>query len=190
MKKTWIEKYLSDLSSDKPRIKYAAAKRLIRIAETDPRSLYPHREFFMNLLASKNNIIKWTAIDIVGGLCCIDNAQEAERYLKVFVDFLRGGKLIAANHAVAALAHVAANRPEHRRRVTSELLRCEGYEYETGECHNIVVGKVILALGLYLNPADLDERVIGFLKRQTSNTRQATRKKAEGLLRRIEKMTA
>jgi hypothetical protein len=183
MRSARVERYLSRLSSDKPDVKYPAAKKLIEISETDPESLYPHMQVFLDLLSSKNSILKWTAIDVVSHLCCIDKDNHVDRLLKTFVDFLRGGKLITANHAVAALSHIASKMPEYRSFVTNELLKCEKYKYETGECHNIVMGKVIQALGSYLNPADTDARIFEFIKRQTSNTRAATGKKAETFLR-------
>lgn len=177
MKTTTIDGLLANLSSDKPDVKYPSAKKLIEIAEKNPELLIPHLKFFVDLLNCENNILKWTAIDVVGYLSCIGRVNQVDRAMKYLVNFLRGGKLIAANHAIAALSHIALERSKLQNEITNELLKCESYKYETDECHNIVMGKVILALSSYLKSPDIDARVIEFLKRQTSNTRIMQRRK-------------
>ncbi len=183
MKKETVNRYLTDLSSDNPRVKYPAAKKLIAISTRDPRSLLPRLPFFLKLLGSDNNILKWTAIDVVGNLSCIARKGRVQKLLTRVAGFLRSGKLITANHATAALAHLAHARPEYQKRITRELLRVEHYTYDTKECRNIALGQVILGLGMYLKDSDHDDRVLKFVQRQTSSTRPATRKKAENFLR-------
>ncbi|MEW5816265.1 MAG: hypothetical protein AB1798_12820 [Spirochaetota bacterium] len=62
------------------------------------------------------------------------------------------------------------------------------YVYETDECRNIALGKVILALGTYVLQLKDKSEVIHFIERQTNNSRNATRKKAEQVLRKINKV--
>lgn len=187
MKLSVVKKYLSDLSSDKPTVKYPAVKRLIAIAEKKPQLLYPHLTFFVERLKSENNILKWMAIDIVGYLSYADKENRADKLLNSLVGFMKVGKLITANHAIAALSQIAVAKPEHQDRITCELIKCETYKYETDECHNIVMGKVVQALGSYLKHPNIDAQVLEFAKRQTANARSATRKKAEKFLNNISK---
>jgi HEAT repeat protein len=183
VKTTTSKKYLSDLSSDRANVKYPAAKKLIAIAEKNPRRLYPYLNQLVQLLKSENNILRWMAIDIVGYVSCLDKERRADESVRSLIDFLQAGKLIAANHAIDALSHIALTKPEWRERITNELLKCETFKFETDECHNVVMGKVVQALGVYLKPPDFDARILKFLRRQTRNTRSATRKKAEKMLR-------
>ena len=96
---------------------------------------------------------------------------------------LNAGNLITANHAIAALSDIALVKHEHRAKITDELLRVEHYNYETDECRNIAIGKATLAISTYFDKLEDKERTIEFVRRQTKNTRNATRKKAEQFLK-------
>jgi hypothetical protein len=182
-------KHLADLASDNPRTKYGRAKSLLAIARKNPESLHPYRRFFLKLLRSENNILKWIAIDILGYLSSVGWRTRVEPLLNDLTGFLHQGKLITANHAIGALAHVALARPAHRDRVTAELLSVEHVSFESEECRNIALGKVIEALGLCWEDAGLNKGVIDFVGRQTTNSRPATRKKAEKFLANLVRST-
>ncbi|HEX7320319.1 MAG TPA: hypothetical protein VF399_08180 [bacterium] len=182
---------LKDLSSSDPKIKYGCAKALVATARENPRRLYPHIEFFIDLLDSENQILKWTAIDIVGCLIKADKEKKAGRLLGRLCGFLNAGKLITAGHAVSALAEIAQVKCEYRGRITRKLLKVEHYDYDTVECRNIALGKVILALETFYDDLGMKEKQAAreFVKRQTTNSRHATGKKAEEFLKKINKKT-
>ena len=173
----------NDLLSKDPKIKYSYAKELLAVAKENPAELYPDLESFVKLLDNENRILKWTAIDIIGALARVDNARTIEKLMSKLFGLLSAGNLITANHAIAALADIALAKPEHQADITNELLKVEHYDYETDECQNIAIGKVILAISRYFDGLDDKEAVIEFARRQTENTRNATRKKAEQFLR-------
>lgn len=175
---------LKGLSSENPRIKYGAAKRLLATAKDDPARLYPEFDLFVELLDGNNRILRWIAIDIIGHLARVDGKKRVDGQLERLIGFLRGGELITANHAISALAAIAQARPEHRERIVGELLKVEGYGFATGECRNIAIGKVILALDTLFGQVEGKAPVLEFVRRQTRNRRNATRRKAEAFLRR------
>jgi len=172
-----------DLSSDNPKIKYGCAKKLVAQAQNHPDKLYPHLDYFVKMLDHENQILKWTAIDIIGNLAKSDKMKNFDRILKKLFRLLNTGKLITAGHAITALAGIAKAKPKYQRKITDELLKVERYKYDTEECRNIVIGIVINAIGPFY--ADLKDKkaVIEFAKRQQKNRRNATRKKAERLLK-------
>ncbi len=174
---------LEDLFSKDPKVKYGYAKELLAVAKEKPEELYPNLDFFVKLLGSENKILKWTAIDIVGALAKIDNAKIIDKLMGKLFGLLNAGNLITANHAIAALADIALIKPEHQAKITNELLRVEHYNYDTDECRNIAAGKVILAISTYFDQLENKEELIEFVRRQTKNSRNATRKKAEQFLR-------
>ena len=179
---------LNDLFSEEARTKYSGAKRLIALSREDPAELYPHLDFFVKLLDSENRIIRWTAIDIIEALAAVDSEGKIDTLLGRIIGFLDTGNMITANHAISALTDIALAKPEHGRKITNELLKVEHYNYETDECRNIALGKVILALGkLPRNPED-EETILRFVGRQTANTRNATAKKAAQFLRKNRKI--
>jgi hypothetical protein len=177
---------LRELSSKDPKVKYAAAKRLAVLAELNPGKLYPRRDFFIGMLDHENQILKWTAIDIVGRLAESGKMKNIERILKRLFAFLNAGKLITAGHAVQALAGIAAARPKTQGRITRELLKVERFQYDTAECRNIAIGIVIEAIGPLFAELKDKKPVIGFVKRQLKNRRPATRKKAERFLKKAD----
>ena len=170
---------LADLQSDSAEVKYCCARNLIAIAKEDPAQLYPHIDTFIKLLDGDNNVMKWTAIIIIGNLARVDKEKKVDRLISKLVGFLNAGKLITANNATMALAGIAIAKPRYRKQITEELLKVEHYDYDTDECRNIAIGKVIEAIGSYSRQLKNKKAVIEFAQRQTKNTRNATRKKAE-----------
>jgi hypothetical protein len=174
----------TDLLSEDPKIKYGCAKNLLTLAKEKPAELYSELDFFVELLDSENKILKWTAIDIIGALAKVDKARTVDKLMGRIVGLLNTGNMITANHAIMALADIARARPEYQLAITDELLKVERYNYDTVECRNIAIGKVILAISTYFNNLKDQEAVIEFIRRQTKNTRNATKKKAEQFLKR------
>jgi hypothetical protein len=176
-----------DLSSNKPKIKYGCAKRLTTLAKNEPDKLYPHFDYFVKMLDHENQILKWTAIDVVGHLAKSDKMKNFDRILKKLFGLLNTGKLITASHAVTALAGIATVKPKYRPKITNELLKVERYRYDTVECRNIVIGIVINAVGPFYPELKDKKAVIEFAKRPLKNRRNATRKKAEQFLKKTKK---
>ena len=183
MKRTITKKELSDLFSENPKVKYPRAKALARIAMKNPKRLSPHLEFFITLLDSENNILKWNTIDIIGHLAKCAKDKHIDRLLGMLYGFLTCGKLITVNHAIGALANIAQSKPALQKEIIRELLKVEHNSFDTEECRNIALGKVVLALGVLSSDLKPEDEVLSFTERQTSNSRTATKRKAESVLR-------
>jgi hypothetical protein len=183
---TDVDALMENLSSKKPKVKYSSANKLVSIAEKEPAMLYPCFDFFVNLLDNDNQTLKWIAIRIIGRLSKVDEEGKVDRLLKRLISLLNCGKLITANNAILALGEIARNMPRHKKKIIKELLMVEGYKYDTGECGNIAIGKVIETLGNFKGELEGDKDVVAFLKRQTKNTRNATSKKAKQLLKNLD----
>ena len=178
---------LADLQSDSAEVKYCCAKNLIAIAKENPGRLYPYMDTFVKLLDGDNNVLKWTAIIIIGNLARVDKEKKVDRLIGRLVGFLNAGKLITANNATMALAGIAIAKPQYQKQITEALLKVEHYDYDTDECRNIAIGKVIEAVGLYPSQVKGKKAVIEFARRQTKNTRNSTKKKAERFLKKLGK---
>jgi hypothetical protein len=177
-----IKVKLTDMFSADPKIKYACAKNVLALAGENPERLYGDLEFFVSMLDNQNNILRWTAIDVIGALARVDRDNVLPSILNKIIELLNTGNMITANHAIAALADIAVSRPELQAQITGELLNVEHYEYDSVECRNIALGKVILAVGKYFTELQDKKPALEFIIRQTRNTRIATRKKAEQFL--------
>lgn len=180
---------LQNLFSDNPKVKYACSKELIALSKEKPGALYGDFDFFEKLLSTNNQIIKWSAIDIIGNLSKADKEHKVEDALPTLISFLNRGKVITAGHATMALAEIAKNKPKYQERIINEFLKVEHYNFNTKECQNIAVGRAILALKIFPVEVLIKKPVKDFLRRHVLNTRPATAKKAKGLLQVIEKST-
>ena len=60
------------VSSSRAIIRYSSAKVLLELSEEFPEKLYPHMDFFIDLLESKYRILTWTAIAIIANLTSVD----------------------------------------------------------------------------------------------------------------------
>ncbi|MCX6751715.1 MAG: hypothetical protein NT161_03070 [Candidatus Nomurabacteria bacterium] len=178
---------LNNLLSDDPKVKYGSAKKAIAISKKYPVGLYQNFDFFVKLLDSENQIIKWTAIRVIGYLSRVDKKKTVDKLLPRLIKFLNGGKMITANNTILCLSEIATHKPEYQNRIISELLKVENYNYETAECRNVALGKAILALGKFKDQIKNKKEVSNFLEKQTGNTRNATKKKAQELLGKLKK---
>lgn len=179
---TMFSEIFRGLSSEKPRIKYGSSKALLIIARNASERLYPHFDFFVKLLENESNILKWTAIDILGLFANVDKKRKLPGFAEKIFGFLSDGNMITANHTIAALANIVCAYPDLKEKITKELLKVEDYKYDTEECRNIAIGKVILAMGSCFEDTNSNKEVLDFVKRQAKNRRPSTVKKAKEFL--------
>ena len=173
------------ISNKEPRVKYGCSKTLLLLSEKNPELLCSKWDVFVELLKNENQILKWMAIAVLGNLAAVDRKRQLRGLLPELYGFLSCGQLITANNAIAALGKVARACQDERREITTHLLKVEHYSYVTDECRNIALGKVILSLGVFVDPANASREVIEFIRRQTTNSRSATAKKAATLLKKL-----
>jgi len=174
--------FLNDFFSKTAKIKYASTKKAIAISKDNPAELYSDFDFFVELLNNENQIIKWIAIQIIGNLSKVDKDKKVNKLLPRLIDFLNCGKMITANNTILALSEIALNKPEYQEIIFKELIKVEHYNYDTLECRNVALGKVILALGKFKREIKGQKDILEFLERQTNNTRDSVKKRAIKLL--------
>ena len=170
-------------SAPNPKVKYGSVRDLLAAARIRPEAVYPHFDRFVELLKSQNNILKWTAIDVIGLLSKVDKENKVDAMVGKLTTLVKEGKFITANHAISALSAIASAKPRFKQKVAVALLKAEQYKYETTECKNIVLGKVIEAIRPIAASVASKNEIIGFVKRQTRNARSSTRKKAQQFLK-------
>jgi hypothetical protein len=176
---------LDKLRSKDPRIKYGFAKELLKIGSNNPELLYSHLDYWIKIMGSDNNILKWTAIDIIGYISAIDQENKTDKLINNLFLFLHGGRLITCNHAIFSLGLIAKNKPVHRTAIINELIAVSKDTFETEECKNIAIGKVLLALTDFLNDIKNSMEAMEFIMLAKKSTRKATSKKAEVLLKKL-----
>jgi len=185
--KELLHELFNGVSSVNPRIKFGSAKILRIISERNPKMLYPNMEFFVNLLDSENNILKWNAMDVIANLTVVDSHNKFNRLFNKFYSCLYEGSLITAGHVVDNSGTIALAKPELQEEITKELLKVEEIPLPTEECRNILFGKTMKTFEVYYDKIKEKDDVVSFVKRQLNNYRKATKAKAEKLLEKLEK---
>ena len=177
--------FLNDFFSKTAKVKYTGTKKAIAISKEDPGELYPNFDFFIELLNSENQIIKWTAIQVIGNLSKVDKKKKVDKLLPKLISFLNCGKMITANNTILALSEIALNKPEYQKMIFKEFIKVEQYNYDISECRNVALGKVVLVLGKFKDEIKDQKDILEFLERQTNNTRVPVKKIAMKLLEKL-----
>ena len=178
------------LESVNTKEKYAFVKELLALGKENPKDLYPYLPQIIHMLDTGNNIIIWAGIELLGSLITIDKSHRIKLQLPRLYTYLNTGKMITANHAVAALSEIAKVEVELQDQIVEEILEIQEYEYDTEECKNIVYGNIIKGMVTCyptLQNEKTKKKVVEFIRKQKENTRNATKKKAEEFLKRYAK---
>jgi hypothetical protein len=173
------------IAKSKSSARFRCSKALLLLSESNPDLLHPRIQDIVNLLESNNQILKWNAIAILGNMASEGCKSVIDGILPRMYAFLSCGELITANHAIAALGKIGRVFPENKKKIIAQLLKIEGYAFDTDECRNIAIGKAILALEELIDFSKANEKEAEFVRRHVDNRRQATAKKAKEFLRRI-----
>lgn len=173
------------LESSDPSVKYGFVRDLLAAANDDPSGLYPYLDLFAGYLDHPNQIIRRTAIDMMGYLSATDPEKRTDVSIEKLTSFLHGGNLITCNHAIFALGLMARYKPYLKEKILDELLDVSNDTFKTGECKNIATGKVIEVLKAWPTEVIRNEKALKFVTDACGNTRNATRKKAEALARKL-----
>ena len=181
---SFVPTLISSLAA-KDSSKYAYAKALNLLSASHPNLLYPHFDYFVGLLNSRYKILKWNAIFILANLTTVDVEHKFDGVFDEYYHHLWDGDLITAANIVGASGKIAVARPDLRDKITSEILKVDVIPLPTTECREIARGKALLAFTEYSASLDENNFVNGFIQRCLQSRRPATRKKAEGLLKKV-----
>ena len=176
---------LNKLNSQNPQINYGFAKELLKIGSENPEQLYEHFDYWAKLIKSNNNILKWTAIDIVGYLSAVDKDNRIDPLIPDLINYLHGGVLITCNHSIFALGLISQNKPNFKEKTINELISISQDNFKTNECKNIAIGKVLEVIKPFAAEIKNNISVITFIENATKSERNSTKKKAEQLLKKI-----
>jgi hypothetical protein len=172
------------INSDKAAIRYGCEKTLRFISEKRPELLYPHFDFFVKLLDSKNNFLKWGAIITIANLTGADEENKFEKIFDKYFSPIAGPVMITAGNTIGSAARIALYKPHLIGRITREILNVEKAKYKTAECVNVACGHAIDAFSQFYEKINDKGPVTEFIKRQLRNTRVPVRKRAEKFLKR------
>ena len=178
MVRTWIE----NLTSSDPKVKYAAVRQLLEVAEIRPADLEIHLSLWIELLDSDNNILKWMATDIIGALASIDSDNRIDVVLPKIGLLLSSDKLPTKCHAIQSLGRIAAHKEHLREQILNSLFAVSKHAYKNETCKQIALGKVLSVfieeLSSYLTTGSTMDT---FINEVLDNPTKTNKNKAEQL---------
>ncbi len=169
--------------SNSGRVRLGASKALRVLSERDPESVYPHFDFFVDLLGSRNHILKWNAMLTLANLAPVDREGRLDRIMDAYLAPISGPNMIDAANAIRGAAAIAQAKPHLAPMIAGRILAVERASYATAECRNVAIGHAIRALDQVFDAAGDKRHLLRFVSRQTENPRPATRAKADRFLR-------
>jgi hypothetical protein len=180
------EELTRGLDSDKASIKFGCIKALRIVSEGHPRLLYPQFDLFVRLLDHENKILQWGGAFVLSQLARVDGDDKFAAIFDKYFSAIAGPTMITAASVIRGGARIALAKPHLADRIAAQVLKVAQARYQTPECRNVAIGHAILALGDFFDLLNNRRPVLQFARRQTKNSRPATRKKAEQFLKRAQ----
>jgi hypothetical protein len=181
-----IDELLELTSSEKANIKYKSLKVLTLLSEQKSELLYPEWDFFVNLLDNENTFLRTIGATIIANLTRVDEEQKFENILEKYYSLLEDESMINAANVAQRSGIISKAKPHLQEEITNKLMDIDK-THHSSECKNIIKGKAILSFNEYFDEYHDKEKIIEFTKRELNNTRSATKKKAEKLIKKWEK---
>jgi len=182
----WSEELTRGLEADKARIKYGCAKALRIVSQERPELLYPHFDFFVRLLDNENKILQWEAAFVLSQLARVDTDDKFAAIFDKYFSPIIGPTMITAANVIRGGARIGQAKPHLADRIAAQVLKVSRARYQTAECRNVAIGHAILALGDFFDRLNNPRRVLHFVRKQITNSRPATCKKAAQFLKRVQ----
>src|SRR5512136_186564 len=188
--RTLLPALLEGLDAAEAPVKFGCAKVLRLMSEKDPALLYPHVDLFIGLLPSENAFLQWDAIRIVANLAAVDQRGRIEQILSDYLEPIRGAVMITAANTIQNAATIALAKPALADTIARAILKVQWAKYQTDECRNVAIGHAIESLDRFFDRIDRQKEVLEFIRRETSNSRNATRKKALEFLKKHDRQAS
>jgi hypothetical protein len=178
-----VDELAEGLGAREARVKYGCARIFLILSEMRPFLVYPRIDLFLGLLESENNILRWTAIQVIANLALVDARAVIESHFEEFFFPIRGPALVTAANIIGAAPRIAIAKPHLAERITEELLKVQHARYRTAECRRVALGHTVKSLEAIYDLVVEKERVLKLVRAQTRSSRGGTKKAAERFLK-------
>ena len=171
--------------SSKAEIRYGCAKVLMDLSEKHPEKIYPHMNFFINLLDSEYRILRWNAIAIIANLAKVDDDKKFDAIFDKYYDLLNDAYMVTVANVVRNSSKIALAKPYLTQKITNELLRVEKISttpHLTEECKRVIAEHAIKSFVSFFDKIEQKEKVISFVSSHLCSPRKTLRKAAEEFL--------
>lgn len=177
------------ISSKNPKIKFAYAKQLVRESSKNPEAFLEDFDYILELTNEKNNIIKWTAIDLLGNLAPVLTDENTSKIIPMLRDFLLSGKLILSNHALSALGQILLHKPHFTDEIVPAFIALRNVEFDTEDCREISRSKLLEFLKENYRFIIGNKEARQYIEECTQSPRENVAKLAKSVLKKIKSTT-
>jgi hypothetical protein len=183
---TLIPEIITGVSSSKPAIRYGCGKILLEISKDQPELLYPHMDFFIDLLDSKYRILTWSAIIIIANLARVDAKKKFDKIFDKYYQFLENDYMVTVANVVGNSWKIAVAKPYLTTRITDTLLTVEHRSttpHLSEECKRVICEHAINSFDMFFPQIEQKEKVLMFVKQQLTSPRESLKCAAEKFLK-------
>lgn len=176
---------LKGVSSSQTAIRYGCAKVIMDLSEEQPESLYPHMDFFVDLLDSKYRILVWNAMAIIANLTKVDRERKFDAIFDKYYRFITDEYMVTVANVVGHSGKIALAKPHLIEKITNELLKVEKIPttpHLTEECKRVIAEKAIKSFNIFFDKIHQKERVTSFVKCHLDSPRATLRRAAQNFL--------
>ena len=181
-----IPEILGGISSSKPAIRYGCAKVLMDLSEEEPEKLYPHMDFFINLLESKYRILTWNAIIIIANLTKVDTEKKFDSIFDKYYSYLDDEYMVTVANVVGNSGKIALAKPYLTQKITDKLLKVENISitpHLSEECKRVITEHAIKTFDMFFPQIEQKDKVISFVKKHLNSSRKSLRTESEKFLK-------
>lgn len=155
-------------------------KTLQVIAEKNPDFLYPHWNYFQEMLSSTNNYHKYIAIYILASLTSVDDENKFDEIFEDYYGILAGDKAMTASHVALNSSVIAINKPELKSKIMNRLMNIDSIHQ--GKQKELIKAYAIESLMKIYPESDDKEKIKRFVQSQLESKSPKTRNMAQCFL--------
>ncbi len=174
------------VSHPKAAVRYCCSKVLMDLSEENPEKLYPHFDFFVNLLDSKYRILTWTALAIIANLTRADTDNKFDAIFGKYYSFLDNEYMVTVANTVGNSGKIALAKPYLIPEITDELLKVQNLSttpHLTDECKRVIAQQAINTFDQFFDKIDQKEQVLSFVQLHVNSPRKKLKTRAEKFLK-------
>jgi hypothetical protein len=181
-----LPELINGVSSSKPSVRYGCTGILMDLSEKYPEKLYPHMDFFIELLDSKYRILTWNAMAIIANLAEVDKDKKFDAIFDKYYSFINDEYMVTVANVVGNSGKIALAKPYLIPKITNVLLKVENVQttpHLTEECRRVIAEKAITSFDLFYSRIQDKSKVISFVKKHVNSPRKTLKTKAEDFLK-------
>lgn len=178
-----ISDVLNRVNSENSEIIYNSNALALRfLSDWKPEMIYPHWDFFVDMIRKDNNYLKMNGIYTIANLTKVDKEEKFEKIFDEFYKLLDCESLMIANHLAGLSGTIAKAKPDMQNNITKNLLKIDETHFDP-QRKDLIKGYAIEAFNEYFDEIENRNDIIEFVKKLTKSKSSTTSKKAKGFLK-------